>query len=132
LLSSLQSGGSAPNAIALPYWDNEQLQLWFGGRVLATLRHRGSYMSEILDAFQRVGWTSRRIANPLSRVSDESNGEAQLRLNNTLKNLNRELLAGTIRFCAEDHGARVRWDYCTTKCAAKRGFTTRFITNRNR
>jgi hypothetical protein len=62
----------------------------------------GDRQEPLVQAFHDANWAS--IANPFA---DEENGGAVLR--QTVKNLNRSLPPGTIRFHADGHGG-VTWE----------------------
>ena len=112
LLVTLRSGRASGAIPLLPHWEEEQLQLWLGDCLLKSFGHRRSQQTAILAAFQKHGWAKRAIANPLEREACETDEVLRERLEHTLKNLNRELVKGTIRFRAEADGATVRWDFC--------------------
>jgi hypothetical protein len=54
---------------------------------------------------------SQHIDDPLPTWPDEEEEEVKRRLHDTIKNLNRTLPPGTIRFRGDGTGQGVRWEY---------------------
>jgi hypothetical protein len=93
-----------------PRWDARRRQLWLGKVLLKEFRQPAPYQTALLDAFQRRGWSSQFVKNPLEPMPGEGTEEAQRRLHDTIKNLNRGLPAGTIRFRGNG-GTGVWWEH---------------------
>ena len=94
----------------LPRWDGGRRQLWLGGRLLKEFRQPAPNQTALLDAFERRGWAARHVVDPLPPTPGEREDEAQLRLQETVKNLNRGLPPGTIRFRGDGTGRGVWWE----------------------
>jgi len=110
--------GSAPEKVAgpgsnhlLPLWDPKARQLWLSSRLLKAFRQPAPNQTMILDVFQEEQWAESQIDDPLSRAAGEAETDAKRRLHETIKNLNRGLPPGTIRFHGDGTGQRVRWEY---------------------
>jgi hypothetical protein len=100
-------------APSVPFWDAERRQLWLGNKLIREFRQAARNQVALLDALHKCGWVVRRIDNPLSNDPAESPKERNQRLQDTVKNLNRGLVKGTIRFHMDCDGLGVRWDYCS-------------------
>ena len=96
----------------LPRWDGGRRQLWLGGRLLKEFRQPAPNQTALLDAFERRGWAS-HIVDPLPPEAGEREDQATLRLQETVKNLNRGFPPGTIRFRGDGTGRGVRWEVVT-------------------
>jgi hypothetical protein len=99
-----------PGAPDLPSWDGDRRQLWHGGRLLKEFRQPAPNQTALLDAFERRGWAARHVMDPLPPGPGEREDELQLRLQETVKNLNRGLPPGTIRFRGDGTGRGVWWE----------------------
>jgi len=95
---------------ALPHSDASERRLWLGGVLLKEFRQPAPRQTAILDAFQARSWAYGHVSNPLPQGPGESEEEARQRLHDAIKNLNRGLPAGTIRFRG-DGGLGVWWSY---------------------
>ncbi len=95
----------------LPRWDLKGRQLWLSTRLLKTFRQPAPNQTTILDVFQEDEWAKSHIDDPLSRSVGEDEADARRRLHETIKNLNRGLPPGTIRFHGDGTGEGVRWEY---------------------
>lgn len=67
----------------------------------------------ILDAFQEQNWAIDHLEDPLPRGSADGEQDAKRRLKDTIKNLNRSLAPGTIRFRGNGTGQCIVWEYAT-------------------
>jgi hypothetical protein len=67
--------------------------------------------TRLLDVFQEQGWATAHIDDPLPGHREETEEDAKRRLQETIKNLNRGLLPGTIRFRGDGTGQGIRWQY---------------------
>jgi len=95
-----------------PRWDPRLRQLWLGSVLLKEFRRPAPYQTALLEAFQRRGWACQFVKNPLAPAPDEGPEEIRRRLHDTIKNLNRDLPAGTIRFRGNG-GTGVWWEHST-------------------
>jgi hypothetical protein len=95
----------------LPFWDIDARQLWLGKRLLKEFRQPAPHQTGLLDGLQKQGWGSFHIRDPLPGENGESEEDAKRRLQATVKNLNRNLPRGTIRFRGDGTGHGVRWEY---------------------
>jgi hypothetical protein len=57
--------------------------------------------------FQEQNWTAEHIDDPLPRMGEENDEDAKRRLHDTIKNLNRGLPRGTLRFRGDGTGQGV-------------------------
>jgi hypothetical protein len=96
--------------VLLPRWDAEVRRLWLGGRLLKVFRQPARNQTALLDVFQEEGWAA-HIDDPLTLAGGEDEGDAKRRLHETVKNLNRGLPPGTIRFRGDGTGQGVTWEY---------------------
>ena len=85
--------------------------MWLSTRLLKTFRQPAPNQTTILDVFQEDEWAKSHIDDPLSRSVGEDEADARRRLHETIKNLNRGLPPGTIRFHGDGTGEGVRWEY---------------------
>jgi hypothetical protein len=108
-LSALDPGRST-NGTPLPYWDAENRRLWLGTYLVKEFRQPAPNQTTLLDVFQEQGWAG-RIDDPLGLADGEGEKDAKRRLHETIKNLNRGLAAGTIRFRGDGTGEGVVWEY---------------------
>ncbi len=97
----------------VPVWDADNRQLWFKGKVVKQFRQPAPNQTRLLDVFEEQGWASQRIDDPLPLARGEHDHDAKKRLHNTLKNLNRGLPPGTIRFRGDGTGQAVIWEYAS-------------------
>jgi len=95
---------------SLPRWDGDLKQVWLGSCMLKEYRQPAPNQIAILDAFQAHAWALRRIDDPIPPFFNGDKIAAKQRLHETIKNLNRSLLKGTIRFHGDGTGTGVRWD----------------------
>jgi hypothetical protein len=102
-----------------PRWDGAGRRLWLGDRVLKWFRQPAGNQTALLSAFQEQGWAA-HIADPLRRATNEGEEEAQRRLHDTVKNLNRGLPPGTIRFRGDGTGQGVGWEYADPEAGKDR------------
>ena len=103
-----------------PQWLVAGLQLRLGDRLIREFRNNAPCQVLMLDAFEAQHWPDEPIPNPLSRTPGESADEVRQRLVDTVKNLNRELPRGTIRFRVVPGAVRVAWQYAPRRRAGKR------------
>jgi hypothetical protein len=97
--------------LPLPSWDSKSRRLWLGNQLLKEFRQPAPHQTRLLDVFEEQGWLRAHIGDPLSADEQESEGEAKRRLHETLKNLNRTIPPGTIRFRGDGTGQGIRWEY---------------------
>jgi len=114
------SGALSPGADDVPFWDAGNGQLWLRKVLLKEFGQSGSFQALILDAFQKVRWATWEIDDPLPRLAGERAEDAISRLRGTIKNLNRVLPAGTIRFWVDRTGTKVAWGYSRRSRKRKR------------
>jgi hypothetical protein len=95
----------------LPYWDASARRFWLGGILLKEFQQPSPNQTRLLDVFQEQGWVLAHIDDPLPLTSWETEDDAKRRLHDTIKNLNRGLPRGTIRFRGDGTGQGVRWQY---------------------
>jgi hypothetical protein len=93
----------------LPSWDGRRL--WLGGILVKEFGQPAPFQSALLDAFQKDRWLVTHIDNPLPRAKIESQADANERLRNVVKNLNKTLLRGTIRFSSDGTRKGVYWRF---------------------
>ena len=119
---SSRDGGMLDGNQLVPRWDPKARQLWLSTRLLKTFRQPAPNQTKILDVFHEDQWAKNHIDDPLPRAPGESEADARRRLHETIKNLNRGLPAGTIRFRGDGTGEGIRWEYHTeqTSDAASR------------
>jgi hypothetical protein len=72
----------------------------------------------LLDVFQEQGWENKHIDDPLLVIEGETEADAKRRLHETVKNLNRTLPLGTIRFRGDGTGQGATWEYDAALAAA--------------
>ena len=101
------SSASAP----LPRWDANERRLWLGRVLLKEFRQPAPNQTALLDAFQAHSWTRKHLADPLPREAGESDPEAQQRLHDAIKCLNRAMPRGTIHFRGDGSARGVWWEY---------------------
>jgi hypothetical protein len=95
----------------LPHWDAGCRRLWLGGVLLKEFRQPSPHQTRLLDVFQEQGWAITHIDDPLLIEPGEREEDAKRRLHDTIKNLNRGLPRGTIRFRGDGTGQGVLWQY---------------------
>ncbi len=105
----------------LPHWEMEARRLWLGDRLLLQFRQPAPHQTRLLQAFEEQRWVSGHIDDPLPRSEVENDEDAKRRLHETIKNLNRRLPGGTIRFRGDGTGQGVRWEYCRRATIKSRG-----------
>jgi hypothetical protein len=103
LADRLRNGTSA--GLTKPTWEASRRVLVWGGRTVKRLQRAAEAQEAVLAAFEAQGWPE-RIDDPLTR---DAALEPKQRLRDTVKNLNRHLPAGTIRFHTDGQGRGVRW-----------------------
>lgn len=92
--------------IAAPHWDSAARELWWAGRCVKQFHNDAALQRALLDALEAAGWPS-RIENPLPGGQGVNRKK---RLQSTVKNLNRGLAEGTIRFHMDGTAEAVRWE----------------------
>jgi hypothetical protein len=95
----------------LPVWEARSRRLWLGDRLLREFRHRAPNQITILQVFQEQDWTEAHIDDPLPIARGEHEEDRKRRLHETIKNLNRGMPPGTIRFRGDGTGEGVVWEY---------------------
>jgi hypothetical protein len=93
----------------LPVWDCKSRRLWLGDLLVKQFRQPSPNQTAILDVFEEEGWENFHIDDPLPIAVDETQEDAKRRLHHTIHNLNRNLLANTIRFHGDGTGQGVIW-----------------------
>jgi hypothetical protein len=88
-----------------PRWDPRRRALWWRGQVVKELRREAPAQETVLWAFAAAGWPE-RIDDPME---DEPGIDRKRRLNQTIKDLNERLAAGTIRFHGDGTATGVCW-----------------------
>jgi hypothetical protein len=96
---------SAPNFWIVPFWDNTRRELRLGDLLVKRFRQPAKNQETILATFQEEGWPA-RIDDPLF---GEDGQDAQERLHNTVKKLNRQAIQ-LIRFLSDGKGEGVLWE----------------------
>lgn len=96
---------------SLPYWDTQSRRLWLGGILVKEFRQPAPNQTMLLAVFQEQGWATAHIDDPLPCQREETEEDAKHRLQETVKNLNRGLSPGTIRFRGDGTGQGVLWQY---------------------
>ena len=94
----------------LPHWDPVRRQLWLGPRLLRQFRQPAPVQVAVLAAFQGCGWAAGHAPDPVPREPGDTDEDARRRLHEAVKNLNRGLPRGTIRFRA-DGATGLWWEY---------------------
>ena len=105
------AGNARSNRRRRPRWDAPSRQLWLGRRLLKEFRQPAQNQTALLDAFQATGWATRHLSNPLPPTAGETEDEAQERLHETIKSVNRAMPPGTIHFRGDGTGHGVWWEY---------------------
>lgn len=95
----------------MPLWNGREL--YFAGKVVKRYRNPGPNQQRVLEAFQEEKWPS-RIDNPLSASESV---DAQSRLSDTIKSLNRNHQHPLIRFRGDGTGKGVVWGPTRTNSA---------------
>jgi hypothetical protein len=108
--------------LLLPWWDEDGRRLWLGTQLLKVFRQPAPHQTLLLAAFQEQCWSG-HIDDPLPPEDGDLPDTAQARLRDAVKNLNRSLPAGTIRFRGDGSGKGVRWEFCTRTSRVGRGGT---------
>jgi hypothetical protein len=113
LIDRIRAGGDGPLTAAdimiRPQWDEDEGCLSLGRYLLKKYRKKSSAQVKLLTAFESAHWPMEPIANPLQPELGDTPDDLRDRLHNTVKNLNKELPARTIRFWVE--GDQVGWRY---------------------
>jgi hypothetical protein len=94
----------------LPVWDPERKELRLGVRLLKDFRQPAPNQTAILNAFQKKRWRVHRVADPLPPFFGNDLAAAKQRLHETIKNLNRGIPRGTIRFRGDGTGLGILWE----------------------
>jgi hypothetical protein len=102
---------AAEDLYPLPSWDADGRRLWLGERLLKQFRQPAPNQTRLLDVFEEYGWVNPHIDDPLPPRNGETEDDGKRRLHETLKNLNRKLPAGTIRFRGDGTGQGINWEY---------------------
>jgi hypothetical protein len=110
--------GAVATGRPLPRWDANERRLWLATRLLKEFRRPAPNQTALLDAFQARGWACRHVSNPLAREPGENEIEAQERLHETIKSLNKGMPRRTIHFRGDGSGHGVWWDYAPPSAAA--------------
>lgn len=92
-----------------PNYDGFRRRLRYGDRLVKIFRQPAPFQTALLVAFERNHWTRSYLFDVLSDHSD-TNEERSTRLQSTVKNLNRCLAPGTIRFRCARTSLGVRWE----------------------
>lgn len=100
-----------PGNYLLPSWDAAGRRLWLGEQLIKEFRQPAPNQTTLLDVFQEQGWARAHIDDPLPLTQGEDEQDARRRLHETIKNLNRGLLLGTLRFRGDGTGQGVIWEY---------------------
>lgn len=103
--------GSGADPQDLPRWDGATRRLWLGQKLLKEFRQPAPNQTLILAAFQDGDWRENHIDDPLPRQPGEREADAKARLQQTIKNLNRLLPEGSIRFRGDGTGQGVFWEH---------------------
>jgi len=114
-LSDAEPRSARPaNGALLPYWDAANRRLWLGAYLVKEFRQPAPNQTTLLDVFQEQAWAG-HIDDPLARTAGEAEKDAKRRLHETIKNLNRGLAVGTLRFRGDGTGEGVVWEFgrCT-------------------
>lgn len=107
-----QDRGDVLAVAELPFWDEASRRLWLGEVLVRSFRQHAPHQFLILGTFQRLRWQVRHIDDPLGAdISPTLEAGAPTRLAATIKNLNRRLREGTIRFRGDGTGRGVCWEY---------------------
>jgi hypothetical protein len=115
LLVAAQAGIAAkqtpaePAATGLPRWDGQLRRLFLGDVILKEFRQPALNQTCLLDAFQRRGWAVKYLTNPLVSARGKPRAKDRTQLLETIKSLNRDMPAGTIRFRSKG-GLGVWWE----------------------
>jgi hypothetical protein len=104
-----------------PQWLADGLQLRLGNRIIREFRNNAPCQVLLLAAFEARHWPDEAIPSPLPRTPGESSDEVRRRLVDTVKNLNRELPWGTIRFRVVPGTVRICWQYALLRRGRKSG-----------
>jgi len=119
LIRAARAGRPRPAAAPpLPHWDAVRRQLWLGPQLLKEFRQPAPAQVAVLAAFEARGWAAGHAPDPIPREPGETADEVRHRLHDTVKNLNRGLPAGTIRFRA-DGGTGLWWEYAPARRAGR-------------
>jgi hypothetical protein len=94
-----------------PRWEAGERWLWLGDRLIKVFRQPAPHQALLLSAFQDHSWSLKHIDDPLPLAQGETREEAKRRLHETIRNLNRSLPPGSIRFRGDGTGQGVIWEY---------------------
>jgi len=89
-----------------PKWDSERHEFWVENLLVKEFKLPSPNQATILMAFEEEGWPP-RIDDPLPVVPSV---DPKRRLNNTIKNLNRNQKHRVVRFMGDGTGEGVRWE----------------------
>ena len=104
----------------LPHWDPDARRLLLGPRVLKVFRQPAPRQTTVLAAFAEQRWAT-HLDDPLPPEPGDGPEAGRQRLNETIRNLNRGLPAGTLRFHGDGTGEGAWWEYCRPSAAAEPG-----------
>ena len=90
-------GGDDPR----PRWDPVRQRLWLGAALLREYHRAAPAQAAVLAAFERLGWPTGPVPDPLPPDPADRPADAPRRLRETVKNLNRGLLVGGLQFRAD-------------------------------
>ncbi|HEX3148431.1 MAG TPA: hypothetical protein VHR66_10130 [Gemmataceae bacterium] len=108
LMQALQTSDTL--LVARPRWDAAWRRLYIGDRLLKVFRQPAPFQTAVLNAFETKGWPTSPITNPLPRETNESERDAQQRLHETAKNLNRGLPRNIVRFRRTHNMVLCEWN----------------------
>jgi hypothetical protein len=99
-----------PAANERPRWDAQYRRLFLGNILLKEFRQPALNQTAVLDAFQRRGWAVKYLTNPLVSGRGKPKRKDRTQLLETIKALNHDMPAGTIRFRSKG-GLGVWWEH---------------------
>src|SRR5205807_30350 len=100
-----------------PFYDRKRRKLWLGGRLVKRFKQRAPLQHGILSSFQKLGWPP-QIADPLPAMHDRQ--QANLRLGDVIKRLNRYQENRLIRFRGDGTGQGILWEPVETPEVSQR------------
>jgi hypothetical protein len=104
--SSFHVGGQTPiNPNLLPFWEKQRGRLWYANTLVKEFHQPAPFQRLVLDAFQNLNWKP-RIDDPLPW---DENVDAQERLRNVAKGLNRDQLRPILGFWTDGRGTGICW-----------------------
>jgi hypothetical protein len=110
-LPPLPTGRKIPTlpVTELPFWDARKRVLWLGDRFLKRFIKPAPDRTALLTAFQAAGW-ARHVQCPFPCSTWEDRQEAQSRLRQVVKNLNKDLPRDGLQFHSDGTGLGVWWE----------------------